>query len=83
MKKLESRQEKNLDRLMKRYPALEGVREDMAEAYLLMEEAYEKGRKLLLAGKRRVCGGRRAHGGRADEAFPAAKARQPRVLRKS
>lgn len=50
MKKLESRQEKNLDRLMKRYPALEGVREDMAEAYLLMEEAYEKGRKLLLAG---------------------------------
>ena len=50
MKKLESRQEENLNRLIRRHPHLKSIREAIAGAYLLMEETYEKGGKLLLAG---------------------------------
>lgn len=50
MKKLENRQEENLNRLVERYPILGRIREEIAGAYLLMEETYERGGKLLLAG---------------------------------
>lgn len=41
---------KHIDRLAERYPLLEGIREDIACAYQLMEAAYENGGKLLIAG---------------------------------
>ena len=41
---------KHVDFLLKRYPELENVREDILHAYLIMEECYEKGGKLLVAG---------------------------------
>ena len=50
MKKLENRQEENLNRLVERYPILGRIREEIAGAYLLMEETSERGGKLLLAG---------------------------------
>ena len=53
MKKLENRQEENLNRLVERYPILGRIREEIAGAYLLMEETYERGGKLLLAGNGR------------------------------
>lgn len=39
-----------LDELIKRYPALECVREDIEKAYKILEECYENGGKLLVAG---------------------------------
>lgn len=50
MRMLELRLEKYIDMLISRYPALEEVREDIIAAYLLMEECYECGGKLLVAG---------------------------------
>lgn len=50
MKRLKWRQEEMLARLVRRYPPLKEIREAIAGAYLLMEETYEKGGKLLLAG---------------------------------
>ncbi len=50
MRTLEPRLEKHIDLLISRYPALGEVREDMIAAYLLMEECYENGGKLLVAG---------------------------------
>lgn len=35
---------------MERYPKLNTVRQDITDAYLLMEECYENGGKLLIAG---------------------------------
>lgn len=40
----------HVDSLMERYPQLEACREDIANAYDLLEEAYAAGRKLLVAG---------------------------------
>ena len=41
---------KHIDDLIKRYPALEVCKQDIIGAYLLLEECYEHGNKLLVAG---------------------------------
>ena len=41
---------KHLDTLTERYPKLALCREDIKKAYELLEEAYKKGRKLLVCG---------------------------------
>lgn len=50
MRTLDERLTKHIDLLMKRYPVLEVVKEDIIGGYLVMEECYEKGGKLLVAG---------------------------------
>lgn len=50
MKQLEVRLQKHIDLLMKRHPALEVCKQDIVDAYLIMEECYENGGKLLVAG---------------------------------
>lgn len=50
MKTLEERLQKHIDLLMQRYPVLEVCKQDIIDAYFVMEEAYEKGGKLLIAG---------------------------------
>ena len=50
MRELESRLKKHIDLLAERYPSLEAVKDDVAAAYLLLEESYENGGKLLIAG---------------------------------
>lgn len=50
MRALESRLEKHIDLLMERYPKLESVKQDIIDAYLVMEECYENDCKLLIAG---------------------------------
>lgn len=50
MRHLEERLVKHIDLLMKRYPALGVVKEDVIGGYLVMEECYENGGKLLVAG---------------------------------
>ena len=50
MKTLEPRLEKHIDLLMERYPSLIPVRQDIIDAYLVMEECYENNGKLLIAG---------------------------------
>ena len=42
--------QKHLDSLMKRYPKLEVCSVDIEKAFLILEEAYETGHKLLIAG---------------------------------
>lgn len=50
MKQLESKLEKHVEHLIKRYPALETCRDQIIDAYLVMEECYERDGKLLIAG---------------------------------
>lgn len=50
MRELEQRLEKHIDLLLQRYPVLETCKQDIINGYLVMEEAYEKGHKLLIAG---------------------------------
>lgn len=50
MKMLEHKLQKHIDKLLKRYPVLESCREDIINAYLIMEECYEHDGKLLIAG---------------------------------
>lgn len=50
MRTLESRLEKHIDLLMQRYPILEAVKQEIIDAYLVMEECYEHDGKLLIAG---------------------------------
>lgn len=50
MKNFDSRLQKYIDLLIKRYPSLEGIKSEIIEAYLIMEECYENGGKLLIAG---------------------------------
>ena len=50
MKTLEQRLQKHIDKLLTRYPVLEPCREDIINAYLIMEECYEYDGKLLIAG---------------------------------
>ena len=50
MRKLENRLMKHIDLLVERYPSLELAKEDIIEAYLVMEECYENGGKMLVAG---------------------------------
>lgn len=50
MKMLEERLQKHIDTLIQRYPVLEKSSQSITEAYLLMEESYQNGGKLLIAG---------------------------------
>lgn len=50
MKTLELRLEKHIELLIKRYPILSSVKQDIVDAYLVMEECYEHDGKLLIAG---------------------------------
>ena len=50
MEKLKERLYKHVDLLIERYPKLEVCREDIIKAYLLLEESYDNGGKLLIAG---------------------------------
>lgn len=47
---LESKLQKHIDLLVKRYPDLCTTADDIIAAYLLMEESYTNGGKLLIAG---------------------------------
>lgn len=50
MNTLEPRLQKHIDLLMERYPVLVSVKQDIIDAYLIMEECYEHDGKLLIAG---------------------------------
>lgn len=50
MCKLENRPMRHLDLLVARYPVLETVKDAILAAYRVMEECYERGGKLLIAG---------------------------------
>ena len=40
----------HIETLIKRYPALAGCKQDIVNAYVILEESYRKGNKLLVAG---------------------------------
>ena len=50
MKELKENMAKHIEILCKRYPALESVKEEIADAYLLLAESYRNDGKLLVAG---------------------------------
>lgn len=50
MRKLDNRLMRHIDLLVERYPSLESAKNDIVAAYLLLEESYENGGKLLVAG---------------------------------
>lgn len=50
MCELDNRLMKHINLLVERYPSLESVKDDIVAAYLLVEECYENGGKLLVAG---------------------------------
>lgn len=50
MRPLNSKLKRHIDFLIKRYPVLEVCRQNIIDAYLIMEESYENGGKLLIAG---------------------------------
>ena len=50
MRILESRLEKHINLLIERYPLLKACRQEIIDAYLIMEECYEHDGKLLIAG---------------------------------
>lgn len=50
MKILETRLQKHIDLLIERYSVLDVCKQDIIDAYLIMEECYENGGKLLVAG---------------------------------
>ncbi len=50
MRLFEARLQKHIDLLLQRYPKLECVKKDIINAYLVMEECYLNGGKLLVAG---------------------------------
>lgn len=47
---LDSKLQKHVELLMERYPELKCVEQEIIDAYLIMENAYENGGKLLIAG---------------------------------
>lgn len=47
---LEERLKKHVDLLIGRYPVLESCRQEIIDAYLIMEDSYAHGGKLLIAG---------------------------------
>lgn len=47
---MEKKLEKHLDTLVERYPSLKSIRKEIADAYQIMENSYENGGKLLIAG---------------------------------
>lgn len=50
MRTLEPRLERHIDLLVDRYPILKSVKQDIVDAYLVMEECYEHDGKMLIAG---------------------------------
>ena len=50
MNKVNNRLLKHIDLLVERYPSLESAKNDIVAAYLLLEESYKNGGKLLVAG---------------------------------
>lgn len=50
MRELDNRLMRHIDLLVERYPSLESSKNDIVAAYLLLEESYENGGKLLVAG---------------------------------
>lgn len=50
MKALDKRLEKHIELLISRYPELECIKNDIINAYLIFEECYENGGKILIAG---------------------------------
>ncbi len=50
MRIFEPRLEKHIGQLIERYPVLNGCRQSIIDAYLMMEECYEQDGKLLIAG---------------------------------
>lgn len=50
MRILEQKLVKHIELLVGRYPKLASIRQEIIDAYLLMEESYENGGKLLIAG---------------------------------
>ena len=50
MRSLDKRLEKHIELLMKRYPILTSIKKNIVDGYLVIEESYEKGGKLLVAG---------------------------------
>lgn len=50
MRELDNRLMRHIDLLVERYPSLESARNDIVAAYLLLEESYKNGGKLLVAG---------------------------------
>ena len=47
---LENKLMKHIDLLIERYPSLESVKQELIDAYFIMEESYSNGGKLLVAG---------------------------------
>lgn len=47
---MDSRLQKHVDLLIKRYPALKAIEKEIIDAYLVMEECYANSGKLLIAG---------------------------------
>lgn len=50
MREPDNRLMRHIDLLVERYPSLESAKNDIVAAYLLLEESYENGGKLLVAG---------------------------------
>lgn len=50
MEKTDNRINNHVDSLIKRYPKLESVKEDIISAYFILERCYENDGKLLIAG---------------------------------
>lgn len=50
MRELDNRLMRHIDLLIERYPSLESAKNDIVAAYLLLEESYKNGGKLLVAG---------------------------------
>lgn len=50
MRELDNRLMRHIVLLIERYPSLESAKNDIVAAYLLLEESYENGGKLLVAG---------------------------------
>lgn len=50
MKKMENRLMEHINLLIKRYPILKNIEQSIIDTYLIMEDCYKKGAKLLIAG---------------------------------
>ena len=50
MNTLDNRLKKHIDLLVTRYPILKNIEQNIIDAYLVMEECYENGGKMLIAG---------------------------------
>ena len=48
--KLDVKLMKHIDLLIERYPVLKSIKDSIIDAYLLMEQSYLNGGKLLIAG---------------------------------